>query len=283
MKWSDSLRRLQSRYVGSRTDRLGRAYWSTRASILERRFIRVTYDGEDWIHSWSSGALFRSLPTAAPVHETTVNQPLFFCRGGPQPGDIAMDIGAGYGTELCALAERVGPNGLVIGIEADADAYRQAQKLVHELGLRNVQLINAAVGSAPGYASLTSSTPGDQATFVEHFFEGEPPPGLPNVVQVSTLDLLLEDLGNPNVSWVKMNIEGSEYEALLGANRLLKSHSSWVISCHDFLGPGTETLQRVSRLLKSNGYETQQGCPGIRNPWADHYVFASHNPKIQRD
>lgn len=243
--------------------------------MLERRFVHVTHDGQDWVHTWSSGALYRSLPTAAPIHETTVNQPIFFYRGVPQPDDIVMDIGSGYGTELHALAQRVGPGGLVIGVEADADAHRQSQKLVHALGLRNVRLINAAVGSVPGYASLSSSSPGDQGAYVEQFFEGAPPTGGSDVVRVTTLDLILNDLGSPHVSWVKMNIEGSEYQALLGGIRLLESRPSWVISCHDFLGPESETLASVSQLLESKGYEIQVGCSGIRNPWADFYVFAT--------
>ncbi|MEU3076574.1 methyltransferase domain-containing protein [Streptomyces laurentii] len=51
----------------------------------------------------------------------------------PRPGQTVLDVGCGPGTDLPALAERVGPEGLVIGVDRDpamlAEARRRAEGL----------------------------------------------------------------------------------------------------------------------------------------------------------
>ncbi|NKZ04425.1 class I SAM-dependent RNA methyltransferase [Actinomadura latina] len=56
----------------------------------------------------------------------------------PKPGDIAVDLYCGVGLFAGVLADRIGPDGLVVGIESDGQAVRDAR---HNLrGLPNVSI-----------------------------------------------------------------------------------------------------------------------------------------------
>ena len=44
----------------------------------------------------------------------------------PQPGQVALDVGCGPGTDLAALADAVGDGGRVIGVDKDAEMLEQA-------------------------------------------------------------------------------------------------------------------------------------------------------------
>jgi tRNA/tmRNA/rRNA uracil-C5-methylase (TrmA/RlmC/RlmD family) len=46
----------------------------------------------------------------------------------PQPGDVALDLYCGAGLFAGALADAVGPSGLVTGVESDVAAVRDARK-----------------------------------------------------------------------------------------------------------------------------------------------------------
>jgi len=70
-----------------------------------------------------TGAFWQVHPAAADVLTEAVLAAL-----RPQPGDIALDLYCGAGLFAGALAGAVGPAGLVIGVESDTAAVRDARK-----------------------------------------------------------------------------------------------------------------------------------------------------------
>jgi tRNA/tmRNA/rRNA uracil-C5-methylase (TrmA/RlmC/RlmD family) len=102
------------RRVGHRlTPMRGRTYLSHRAA------------GRDW--RVSAGVFWQVHPSAADVLTEAVMTAL-----GPRPGDVALDLYCGAGLFAGALAPAIGPNGTVIGIEADAAAVRDARHNLRE-------------------------------------------------------------------------------------------------------------------------------------------------------
>jgi tRNA/tmRNA/rRNA uracil-C5-methylase (TrmA/RlmC/RlmD family) len=71
----------------------------------------------------SNGVFWQVHPAAADVLTTAVLATL-----DPQPAAIALDLYCGAGLFAGALAEAVGPDGLVIGVESEVAAVRDARK-----------------------------------------------------------------------------------------------------------------------------------------------------------
>ena len=65
-------------------------------------------------------------------------------RLAPRRGDTVLDISCGPGLNLPALRERVGPRGLIIGIEESPELLAVARHRVRQRGWRNVRLLPCA-------------------------------------------------------------------------------------------------------------------------------------------
>jgi tRNA/tmRNA/rRNA uracil-C5-methylase (TrmA/RlmC/RlmD family) len=76
--------------------------------------------GRDW--RVSATGFWQVHPAAADTLAAAVLDAL-----RPQPGDVVLDLYCGAGLFAGVLAGAVGPSGVVIGIEADADAVRDAR------------------------------------------------------------------------------------------------------------------------------------------------------------
>jgi SAM-dependent methyltransferase len=112
---------------GERYDRHGVTHLPTDAPALRRRVDAhqrfSTRDLTDWI-----------LETLA-----------------PGSGERILDVGCGLGRQAVALAERVGPSGVVVGLDASADALAEARAEAGRRGLGQAQFVEArmeAVGDA---------------------------------------------------------------------------------------------------------------------------------------
>jgi len=62
-------------------------------------------------------------------------------RLAPRRGDTVLDVSCGPGLNLPALRERVGPRGLIIGIEESPELLAVARHRVRVRGWRNVRLL----------------------------------------------------------------------------------------------------------------------------------------------
>jgi FkbM family methyltransferase len=154
----------------------------------------------------------------------TVREDDIIERFTPKQGDIVVDIGAHIGHYTIIASKRVGINGKVIAIEANPGNFKLLNRNIRLNQLANVVSLNHAVYSketklklyAPGeeaghtiYNTLIS----DRATNEEKFVE----------VNANTLDYLLQPKGirQEQVNWIKIDVEGAEFEVLKGATNVL--------------------------------------------------------------
>lgn len=127
-------------------------------------------------------------------------------------GETVVDGGANVGYFTLLLARLVGPDGRVYAFEPDPRAFHLLSLNVKANGYKNVVLSNTALGRRSGKATLYLNernrgdnrlSPIDGATHIE--------------VPVTSLDESVPG----DVSFVKLDIQGCERDALIGANRLL--------------------------------------------------------------
>ena len=60
-----------------------------------------------------------------------------------QPGATVVEIGCGTGLNFRLLQERIGPTGMLIGVDLSADMLEQARRRVAAKGWNNVELVQA--------------------------------------------------------------------------------------------------------------------------------------------
>jgi len=91
-----------------------------RGAVRERvagREFRVTGSGFWQVHPGAAEALLRAVVE----------------MGAPRPGEWALDLYCGAGLFAAALAEAVGPDGGVLGVESDPGAVRDARRNLRDL------------------------------------------------------------------------------------------------------------------------------------------------------
>jgi len=126
-----------------------------------------------------------------------------------QPGMIAFDIGANIGYYSKFFSRKVGPNGIVVAVEPMP---RALSILWRNCG-DNISVLDAAIGASAGFATLHEKR--DLVlSFVE--FSSSAASGATKVV---TIDNLADKYGIPDL--VKIDVEGAERAALIGAVRTL--------------------------------------------------------------
>ena len=145
------------------------------------------------------------------------NHPINFhqyLRGGVtlEAGDVVVDCGAceGFFTRMALEAGAA----KVICVEPSATMVACLEKTFEkEIGEGRVVVLPVALGSFCGSAGFASA---DDDAFAGHF-EG----GGSDTVEVTTLAEVTREHGNP--SFIKMDLEGSEYQALAGGLELLRT------------------------------------------------------------
>jgi FkbM family methyltransferase len=152
-------------------------------------------------------------------------------------GDWALDVGAHQGAHTYQMAEIVAPSGCVLAIEAAPpmlDVLRDNMRrfymhlapnvIIHDCGVsdREGEAKFFFVPALAGLSGLRKRSVLGNATVVE------------TTVRVATIDQLCADAGS--IRFMKIDIEGGEYHALLGAERTIARHEPVV--CFEF-GPSS--------------------------------------------
>jgi FkbM family methyltransferase len=176
----------------------------------------------------------------------------------PIDGGIVVDVGAHYGRYTLIAANRIGPKGKVIAIEADPNNFDMLNKNIklNELS-ENVITLNYAASSnkskvklsipekESGHTIYSSIIPSRAST--EKFIE----------VNANTLDNLLHEneISIEQINWIKIDVEGAEYEVLKGAKEILSKSKdiALLIEIHN-ISEGRKHYPSIMDLLKSYNF-----------------------------
>jgi FkbM family methyltransferase len=127
-------------------------------------------------------------------------------------GWTVLDVGAASG-DFTVFAARRTPKGRVIAFEPAPDSVETMRKNVAENGLRNVEVRPVAVGAQTGVIMLDVS--GGVAVRYRTAGVREVGPGR-FAVQCVPLAQVLAELPGGRVDFLKIDVEGAEYEMLFG-------------------------------------------------------------------
>ncbi|HKG41227.1 MAG TPA: FkbM family methyltransferase [Nitrososphaeraceae archaeon] len=154
----------------------------------------------------------------------TIHEDDIIKRFTPKEGDIVIDIGAHIGLYTIISSKRVGANGKVVAIEAHPGNFEMLNSNIKLNRLNNVIPLNYAVYSKETKVKLY--LPSGESGFTKY---NTIMPNWINTrekfveVNANTLDYLLQlnEIRQEEVNWIKIDVEGAEFEVLKGASNVL--------------------------------------------------------------
>jgi FkbM family methyltransferase len=139
-------------------------------------------------------------------------------RAHVTPGSTVVDVGANVGFMAAHMADRAGPDGLVLAFEPEPRNFALLARNMRRVRWRNVVPIRAAVGDTVGSVRLYLS----ESDGGDHRIVAGTAPRPSIEVPMTTLDRVVEERRVP-VHFVKMDIQGAEAAALRGMRATLAS------------------------------------------------------------
>jgi FkbM family methyltransferase len=181
-----------------------------------------------------------------PGHEEHLSQ-----RFTPREGDTVIDIGAHIGRYTITSSKQVGSTGKVVAIEADPDNFQLLKRNIALNNLTNVLPLHYAV-----FSTRTRMKLYEQSASAKYNSIMLTRARTMNYVEVNadTLDSILEQNRINQVNWIKIDVEGAEFEVLKGSNKTLSSNDiSLLVEIHNIDDPSH--YDNILNFLKYHNYE----------------------------
>ncbi len=172
-------------------------------------------------------------------------------------GDVVIDVGANVGTVTACLAKKVGQTGNVYAIEPQRTIFHNLCAAMVLNGFHNVSCIHAAVGGEIGSIEIPEIDYRRSENFGAISLQGD---CRGERVPMMTLDSLELD----RCRLIKIDVEGMEFEVLLGARETLEK-------CKPFLyleAKKSRSTQSCIQLIQELGYSIY---------WHFSYFFRADN------
>lgn len=186
-------------------------------------------------------------------------------------GDTFIDLGANEGYFSVIAGSLVEPTGRVLAVEPQARLHAVITRNCAENNINNVSIIPRAVSCTKGSQRLylaTNTNPGASG-----FSRATSYPLSSVGVETSTLSDILLEQGVTHCRLLKIDIEGFEYEAVLGSRGLFLTHRI-----------GALALELHDENLRCRGKDPAeicqflQNCSYTRDSEAGNLVLASGAP-----
>ena len=177
-----------------------------------------------------------------------------------KPGGTFVDLGANEGYFTCIGARLCGPAGRVVGVEPQLRLLPVMAENLRLNALANAVIVNAAISDQPGTAALhlTADTNSGSSGLFRHTKYALPT----QEVVTMTLEELLDQQGLQTVDLMKMDIEGFEYEAILGSRRVFEHRRirALALELHStILQDRGKDAADITDMLMACGYHLDEG------------------------
>jgi len=192
----------------------------------------------------------------------------------PQPNDVVIDVGANIGYFTIYASRKVGKDGLVIALEPMDEASNCLMKNIRLNRLNNIMPFKLALWSS----ETTLELYGTKGYYTSVFSKVDL---FKNLIQEKKLNLikkyeiktikpddLIKNINLNKVDWIKIHVNGSECEVILGSMNTLKWFKpKLIIEIHS-----QEIGNKILRILKDLGYKVSLICDNYR-------IFAEHESR----
>jgi FkbM family methyltransferase len=202
-------------------------------------------------------------------NEIFINQEYFFVSDSPKP--FIIDCGSHIGMSILYV-KTLYPNAQVIGFEPAPDNFKLLSENIRQNGLKDVTLINKAVGGQEGTLKLY----GDDsmtASLLESRNSGK-------ATEVPVVKLS-QYIDRP-VSFLKLDVEGAEGPVMddLAATAKMQMIKIMAIEYHHHIAKNSDALSKFLKLLEDNnfGYQIEAAAetPHTNDSYQDIMIFAYH-------
>jgi FkbM family methyltransferase len=141
-------------------------------------------------------------------------------------GDVFIDVGANIGLYTLHAAGRVGDSGIVIAFEPVEKTFRLLENNVSLNNFSNIRVENLALSDKEKpieiFTENTGTNSGMASSYLEFYSDSIR-------VDAVSLDGYLDRNPPERVDFIKMDIEGGEYPALLGMKKTLQRFSPMLL------------------------------------------------------
>lgn len=168
--------------------------------------------------------------------------------GAQRPDPLILDCGSNIGTSILHF-KHVYPQARIIGFEPDPAIFPCLQENITHNDVTAMQLVQAAVAGKEGM--LTFYSDGKYGSCLAEHLPADIPQGW---TKYEVPCVRLRDYLTGPLDFLKMNIEGAEWEALRDSEDRLRQIREMVIEYHHL--PGLpHTLHEILSLLHRKGFE----------------------------
>jgi FkbM family methyltransferase len=177
-------------------------------------------------------------------------------------GDCFYDVGAHTGFFALIASRFIGSSGKIVAFEPDPDNAATLEADMAKNGIHQTTLVEAAVWSAPGEVIFQRAL--DASNRTQGQVLTEPNPRLKRIpIPAIRLDDFIFEERNPVPQLIKMDVEGAEWDALQGAQRLLdRVKPRLLCEVHD-----ARQMGQIQEYLRNFGYAAEEW-----NPVHEHYA-----------
>jgi FkbM family methyltransferase len=211
----------------------------------------TTPDGDWWVPAGSTEAILYDLAEQ--------DRDIYRTASGIRPGDVVLDCGANIGVfTKKALAAGAGH---VIAIEPAPENLRVLKKnLAAEIAAGKVTIYEKGVWDKDDILKMNI----DPANSAADSFVRERPGAQVIELPLTTVDKVVAEVGLQRVDFIKMDIEGAERQAVVGAAETIKRFRPRMALCIYHL-PDDPTVIPAAVLKIDPSYTFECGCMNTKD------------------
>lgn len=227
--------------------------------MLSDKFVGVTETYYGDMFYWGTDFVIGSaLAAYGEWFESEVDVFRFYVHDG----DAVADCGTNVGYHTLALASLVGKDGLVLAVEPQRPMFQLMCANAITNGNLNVHPVLAALSHSEGYTRFDTPDYTKINTFGGFRTTEEAVVQSGTATRVERLDQLWFSLFEKPISFIKIDVEGSEPDVIIGASELIKRDRPVMYIEND----RKENSARLMNLLLAQEYDLYWHIPRFYNP-----------------